>query len=96
MKGPLPIVEELDGMTTNAERAAWLKACPLGYFVSDYDAIRLALLRARFFAGISYLDRERVALYARRNADGGLPERAMMAMHLARIDLTIAVRDGGA
>ena len=96
MTALLPIVEQLDEMTSDAERAAWLKACPLGYFVSDYDAIRLALLRARFGAGIDYLNRERVALFARRNVDGGLPDRAMMTMHLARIDLSIAVRAGGA
>ncbi|MDX3929205.1 MAG: hypothetical protein QHC90_25815 [Shinella sp.] len=92
MTGANPIIEELGRMASDRERAEWLLTCPLYFFVSEYEALRVALLSSRFRAGLDYVNHERAGLMARRLPDGLLPQGPMLSVHMARLDLAIAVR----
>ncbi len=96
MSDMLPIVEELAGCQSHAEREVWLNRCPDGVVGRDYMAIRRILQASGLIAGIAFLEARVAALNAVRLADGNLPQTVVMAVNAARIDLRIAVRQGGA
>lgn len=88
----LPLVELLRDCETDAERAAWLFAVPLGVILRDHMAIRDLLEAAGFEAGVKCLDAELATLHCRRSADGSLPFFATYTAHLARTEMAIAIR----
>ncbi len=96
MNNMLPIVEQLADCQTHSEREDWLMRCPDGVVSRDHMAIRRILQSASLLAGIAYLEARVAAVNAVRLADGNLPLTVVMAVNVARVDLRIAVRQGGA
>jgi hypothetical protein len=92
----LPIVEGLRDCLSNAERAAWLFQCPPGIFVTHHMEIRKILTDAGFAAGVAYLEAKVAGQMATCLKDGSTRPNILFSIHLARIDLAIAARTGGA
>lgn len=68
----LPIVEELAGYATDAERAAWLLAVPDGVILRDSGDIRRLLREAGFLLGVEFLNARFAALCSTRTGLGAL------------------------
>ncbi|MBO9099983.1 MULTISPECIES: hypothetical protein [unclassified Rhizobium] len=91
MSGLLPILDELADCQTNLQRAQWLFACPFGILQGHGYRIKEILNDAGFMAGVEYVDLERAALMAVRDAMGNHTPETEDMLSRARIGLRMAV-----
>ncbi|MBZ5760262.1 hypothetical protein LAV84_06835 [Rhizobium sp. VS19-DR104.2] len=91
MTGLLPILEELLDCQTDLQRAQWLLACPFGILQGHGYRIKEILDDAGFVAGVEYVDLERVALMAVRDAMGNHTPKTNDVLSRARTGLRMAV-----
>lgn len=90
-QSPVTHVDQLIAAKTDRERARRLLQCPQITLAKHATEIRWALRKARFEAGISFLDIEIVALHARRRSSGHHGKAMHRALMAIRRDLaTIA------
>ena len=87
----LPIVEELAGCATDAERAGWLLAVPDGVILRDTGDIRRLLREAGFLLGVEFVDVRFSALCSTRTPEGTLKPSISERLEAARAAM-IAVR----
>ena len=91
MTGLLPILDELRDCQTDMQRAQWLLACPFGILQGHDYRIKEILDDAGFVAGVAYVDLERVALMAVRDAMGNHTPEIEDMLRRARMGLRMAV-----
>lgn len=81
---PLPVIDELMALATDAARAEWLLRCPHGVIADHHADIARALHGAGFGAGGGYLDIELAAAQSVRGLDGHPPYGMRLAVLRAR------------
>lgn len=93
----LPIVEEIIGLPSHADRADWLIRCPDWHVVGSVASIRKALELAAFPEAVVYLDARHASLQAVRTSDGSLTHTVLMGLNYALLMMRAAAkqRDGG-
>lgn len=89
----IPILEELKGASSPADRAIWILKAPLALLYRDHMAIRNVLLPAQDEAAIAALDAELAAMLAVRDHLGTQPETIRFSIHYHRAVMAAAVRD---
>lgn len=87
----LPIIQQLRGATTHAERKVFLCRCPCGILRRYEMVIAPCLQQADFPEGIAYLRLLNAADDMVRDDDGFLPVKAAIALGNALIDMERAI-----
>jgi hypothetical protein len=88
-----PLVEQLQAMTTDIERADWLQLCPFRILIRHEAEIARVLERAGFEAGLKCLEAElALAASVRIKGDGGFRPEPLFAAHVARGEMRVAAK----
>jgi hypothetical protein len=95
MTGMLPITEQLEECTSDAERAKWLLNVPAFIFYRDQTNICRLLRAARFMRGVELVDAELALLLAVRGNDGEPPADIYAIVNAMRAFMRMLVRKGG-
>ena len=86
----LPIVECLQNVADDAERARWLLVAPTSILLREEPAIRRILQAAGCLWGVSVLDVELAAMLSVRDPlTGDVPENLRQARDLTRSELKV-------
>jgi hypothetical protein len=95
MTGMLPITEQLQECSNDAERAKWLLSVPAFIFYRDQTNIYRVLRAARFMRGVELVDLEISGLLSARDLDGKIPGEIEQMIITARGFLKLLVKKGG-
>ena len=88
----LPIVQEITGLPTHADRADWLIRCPDWHVVGFIGSIRRALELAHFPEAVAYLEARSVCLQAVRTRDGAIPNTILTPLYIREGEMKEAAR----
>lgn len=88
----LPVIEELDALKTDAERADWLVRCPDGVIVGYCGTITAAIERSGFSAALRFLQARYAACWALRTPQGQLPNTVHLTVLAAEWDMKQGAR----
>lgn len=95
MTGMLPITEQLQECSSDAERAKWLLSVPAFIFYRDQVNIYRLLRAARFMRGVELVDLEISGLLSTRDLDGRIPVEIAQLIEASRGFLKSLVKKGG-
>ncbi|WP_313613430.1 hypothetical protein [Agrobacterium sp.] len=95
MTGMLPVTEQLQECSNDAERAKWLLSVPTFIFYRDQDNIYRLLRSVRFMRGIELVSLELSGMLSTRDIDGRIPAEIAQAIDASRGFLKSLVKKGG-
>lgn len=90
----LPIIEQLQGMKTDSDRADWLAKCPFSILVRHHAEVWHALEAVHFSAGLRSLEADMALLASVRTEDGQFRQEPLFAAHVLRSDMRLAAKRG--